>query len=417
MSAKRSIRNLVLIWLGWVIVMVAFQRWVGMRLQLKRPDNVLSWTAAETAVGSQNDKPYLLDPFLNQHVSWDSEFYLAVATVGYDVPAVRAIPSTFSWELEPYCRAGTEADCHSLSYAFFPIYPTATRLVALPLQLFELTPVARSTLAAVIVSMLGSLGAMLALYFMARAALGEEGGVRAAFYLLIFPSGFFLAQVYTEGLTIGLAFGALALLLARRWGWAALLAALAVWTRPGLAILLLPTSMVWFMDKPWQDGWKSALRRGLAALSPAIAYGAWSSTRLAQEFFLVERLYFGRRLLALGPSLAMWAEAFQSFLKGGTPTAFYFGLEFAAVALAAAACILLWKERPELSAFGLAMIGFAFTTNSAQGMVRYVLPAAPLFWVLARWGRNQAFDRVWSLLSILLLGMEAMLFSFDFWVA
>ena len=63
------------------------------------------------------------------------------------------------------------------------------------------------------------------------------------------------------------------------------------------------------------------------------------------------------------------------------------------------------------------MIGFAFTTNSAQGMVRYVCPSAPLFWVLARWGRNQAFDRVWSLLSILLLGMEAMLFSFDFWVA
>ena len=417
MIKNPSLRNLVLIWLGWAIVMGAFQRWVGMRVEPKRPDHVLFWTATETAAGSQRDKAYLSDPFLNEHVSWDSEFYLSVAAVGYDDPAVRAIPSNFKSGLGPYCTAGTDSDCHSLSYAFFTIYPMATRLVALPLRLLGLTPIARSTLAAVIVSMLGALGAMIALYSMTRASLGEEGGVRAGFYLLIFPSGFFLAQVYTEGLTIGLTFGALAFLLARRWGWAALLAALAVWTRPGLAILVLPMAIVWWADRPWRDGLKSALTRGLAAFAPAIAYGAWASTRLAQEFFLVEKLFFGRKLLAVGPSLAMWGEALQSFLKGGTPTAFYFGLEFAALALAVAACVLLLRERFELAAFGLAMIVFALTSNSAQGMVRYVLPVAPIFWVLARWGRRPAFDRLWSLLSILLMGMEAMLFTFDFWVA
>lgn len=97
--------------------------------------------------------------------------------------------------------------------------------------------------------------------------------------------------------------------------------------------------------------------------------------------------------------------------------AFYFGLEFAAIALAVAACVLLLRERVELAAFGLAMIVFALTSNTAQGMVRYVLPVAPIFWVLARWGKRPAFDRVWSLLSILLMGLEAMLSTFDFWVA
>jgi len=63
------------------------------------------------------------------------------------------------------------------------------------------------------------------------------------------------------------------------------------------------------------------------------------------------------------------------------------------------------------------MIVFAFTSGSAQGMVRYVLVVPALFWMLARWGRNSAFDRVWSLLSILLMGLEVLLFSFDFWVA
>jgi hypothetical protein len=80
-------------------------------------------------------------------------------------------------------------------------------------------------------------------------------------------------------------------------------------------------------------------------------------------------------------------------------------------------CILLFKERPELSAFSLAMIFFTFTSGSSQGMIRYVLAAPTLFWILARWGKHPAFDRVWTLISILLLGLEAMLFSFNFWVA
>ena len=52
---------------------------------------------------------------------------------------------------------------------------------------------------------------MFALYSMARENEGEMGGLRAAYYLVIFPAGMFLAQVYTEGLFVGLSFGALTL--------------------------------------------------------------------------------------------------------------------------------------------------------------------------------------------------------------
>jgi hypothetical protein len=76
-----SIHNIVLLWLGWAFVMLAFQRWLGVRLDIERPDRVLSWTPYETNADSQNDKPYLIDPYLNHHVSWDSEFYLSIGTV------------------------------------------------------------------------------------------------------------------------------------------------------------------------------------------------------------------------------------------------------------------------------------------------------------------------------------------------
>jgi hypothetical protein len=175
--------------------------------------------------------------------------------------------------------------------------------------------------------------------------------------------------------------------------------------------------MVWVNDNAWRGDWKSVLGRGLAALSPALSYGLWSLTPLAEGFFLVEKLYFSRRLLAVDQSFAAWSQALMAFTMDNPQAKFYYALEFAALLLGFMACILLFKRSPEISTFGLAMIVFAFTSGAAQGMVRYVLAAPPLFWILADWGRRPAFDRVWSLASILLMGMQAMLFSFDFWVA
>ena len=36
--------------------------------------------------------------------------------------------------------------------------------------------------------------------------------------------------------------------------------------------------------------------------------------------------------------------------------------------------------------------------------------------VLAGWGRQPVFDRLWTLTSCLLLGLLALLFSFNYWV-
>jgi len=88
----------------------------------------------------------------------------------------------------------------------------------------SLTDVARATLAVVIVSLLGTLAAILALYDLLRDRLDENGRLRAVFYLLIFPSACFLAMAYTEGLFLGIAFSVLAL--SKRGKWLAVLACL-----------------------------------------------------------------------------------------------------------------------------------------------------------------------------------------------
>jgi len=63
----------------------------------------------------------------------------------------------------------------------------------------------------------------------------------------------------------------------------------------------------------------------------------------------------------------------------------------------------------------LAVIVVSLTSGSAPGMHRYVLAAPSVFLVLSRLGKNEAFDKGWTLLSTLLMGVYAMLFAFDMW--
>ncbi|HEY4722926.1 MAG TPA: mannosyltransferase family protein, partial [Anaerolineae bacterium] len=240
MLKKSSVRTIVLIWIAWAAILFLFQAIVPMRLGLRRPDLVLDWTPSETGAHSQDDKPYLIDPFLNEHVAWDSEYYLSIAVGGYDDPIMRRIPIPGS---EPV----------SQNYAFFPLYSHVMQVVMIPLGILGLNPIATATLAGLIVGLIGTLFGMIGLYDLAREELGEDGAIRAAFYLLIFPTGFFLAQVYTEGLFIGLAFCSLALMRHHRLFWAALLAALAVWTRAVGVALLIPLALAWGHEVNWKQ--------------------------------------------------------------------------------------------------------------------------------------------------------------------
>jgi Gpi18-like mannosyltransferase len=413
---KASVRTILLIWLAWVLALIGFQAFAAARYQPARPDRVLEWTPQETTAKAQDDQPYLIDPFMNHQVSWDSEFYLSIANAGYDDPRVRTV------------RIGTTGEQLSLNYAFMPFYPHVMRVVSWPLRLLGLTPIATLTLAGVIVSTLGTLGGMLALYDIAREELDEAGGIRAAFYLIAFPTGFFLAQVYTEGLFVGLAFGCLAMLRRKRIALAALLAAFAAWTRAVGAILIIPLAYRWIKEGEWMDldlEWKQiylqgfpwkALGRGLLGLSPLVAYIVWRSSYWGAAFGQVEAFFFGRGFLSLGPAFISWIRAAISVFGDSAQTTAYYLVELSAIIFGIVACIATWRRYPSISAFSLAAILLSLTSGPAQGMHRYVLAAPSVFLFLSRLGRNEAFDRAWSIFSILLMGLLATLFTFDMWV-
>lgn len=435
-ETKRSRKILVGIWAGWAVVMMVFQTVIPMRLQIATPDNALMWTAAETTPGSQDGKPYLNEPFLNAHVSWDSEYYLAIAVFGYEDPSIYRINTNIPqrasgagyWPFViPSGAGGPVMPGIPLSYAFFPFYPLMIRLFSVPLIVFGLNEIATASLAGVAVSMLGTLLGMLALYDLARIELGDEGGIRAAFYMLIFPSGFFLAQIYTEGLFVGLAFTSLVLIRSGKRGWAALLAVLATYTRAVGVALVIPLFVSWLQEQEWRDldmEWRQIYFNGLpfrvignllVALAPVLAFGFWRISYYGMAFGQVEEQFFGRGFLSLGATFISWSRAFTDLFGDNPQAAAYYMIEWMAILLGFWACSAGFRRHWDLAVFGMAVVFLSFTSGPAQGMHRYVLAAPPVFMLLSRWGNNRVFDRVWTILSILLMGMMATLFTFNMW--
>jgi hypothetical protein len=430
MKKDPTIRNIILIWLAWALIVLGFQALATARLQPTWPDRALEWTTEETGRDYQKNRTYLLEPFMNNQVAWDSEYYLGIAVGGYDDPSIPAMTPYGVTTPAFDSTTTTPAERMSLSYAFFPFYPFIIRIVAYPLSLLGMNPIATATLAGVLVSILGTLAGMLALYDLTRDSLGSDGGLRAAFYLVIFPTSFFLAQVYTEGLFVGLAFGCLAMLKRGHWLPAALLGVAATLTRAVGVALVIPMGILWFrtpdfytlgfdLSRIFEKGfpWRP-LGRAILAFSPLIAFLIWKFSYLGFAFDFVENGFFGRGFMDVDSALPAWVDAFRTMLAYETPqhSAYYF-TEFFGMMIGLITILCCMKTHPELAWFSLAVFLISWSSGPAQGMHRYILGAPAVFVTLAHWGKNPVFDRAWTIASLLLMSLLAILFAFNMWVA
>jgi hypothetical protein len=405
---KTTLRTLILIWLGWFIVLYGFQWLVTARLGILRPDFAVPWSSTETTALSNRGKIYLLDPFMNRQVAWDSEYYVGIAVGGYDDPRAGTVvnPATGQRVIK--------------NYSFFPLYPAIMAVVARPLMWLGMQAIAAAVAAGLAVALLGTLAGMVALWLLTRDLLGEASADRAAFYMLIFPTAFFFAMVYTEGLFIGLAFWSILFSKRRQWLWASLLALLATWTRAHGVALIIPLLWSWATAIPRTEmsiaarNWRWLLP-GAPALLPLGGYLVWRNSSLGQGWAELQPFYFGRGFLSLQRTLDDLRYVYD-YAQSNSQAAVYFSLEAAAVLLALAASLWLLRRDPPLALFGLAVVLLSVLSGSMQSMARYVLIAPPLYIFPAHLGRHPLFDRLWVVASVLLLGMSAMLFAFDMWV-
>jgi hypothetical protein len=273
-------------------------------------------------------------------------------------------------------------------------------------------PEDRMALAGVLVSAMMGAVAVFLMYRLVMDRLGESDALRGVFYLLIFPTALYMAQLYTESTYLATSLAALVFTYRKRLWLAALLASYATITRPTGVLLFFPMATVW-LDHWWrgQDLPRHMLLAILAPIVTFVGFNAWLGNRGLNTFQAQED--FGRYFLH---PLALCIFAQQIAWMGTNAAGLvHIGLDLALTLLATALSIREWKWHPGLALYGLAAIWLPLGTGQLVSQNRYVLIVIPMLLGLTRWGRNPLFDRLWTVVSLLLLAMYTILFTQGFW--
>ncbi|MET0623136.1 MAG: mannosyltransferase family protein [Pyrinomonadaceae bacterium] len=203
---------------------------------------LLIWYGAESFVIWKNERHGSFYDWLAIWNRWDAPHYLDIARMGYVSEGVEA-----RW------------------IVFYPLYPWLVRASAFVLR--------DELLAAFFVSGAASVAAGVLLYRLARVDEPEEVARASVFYMLVFPTAYFLHVGYTESLFIALALGAFLAARSRCWWAAGLLGALAALARVN-GLLLIPA----LAFEAWEE-YRASGRRVRAAwlwaLGPLAGFGGY----------------------------------------------------------------------------------------------------------------------------------------------
>ncbi|MGH7416720.1 MAG: glycosyltransferase family 39 protein, partial [Candidatus Rokuibacteriota bacterium] len=154
---------------------------------------------------------------------WDGPHYLDVAVWGY-MEHDPGLSPTYSQRFDL-----------DLFIVFYPLYPWLTAALNWVVHEPLVSALAVTALASVFVAPL--------LYRLVRIEEGEGVALRAAWFLLIFPTAFFLHIGYTEALFLALALGSFLAARTDRWWLAGALGGLAALTRVN-GLILIPALLV-----------------------------------------------------------------------------------------------------------------------------------------------------------------------------
>jgi hypothetical protein len=333
---------------------------------------------------------------------WDAPHYLDLAVLGYSaldpgVPTIDGVARAFPGDLPFYI-------------VFFPLFPWLTGA----LNAFLHDPIVSAFVASGIASLfVGPL-----LYRLVRADFDGEVAASAAWFLLIFPTAYFLHIGYTESLFLALVLGSFLAARHDRWWLAGVLGGLAALTRLN-GLLLIPAlgAEAWIA---WRADPARRLRlEWLAILLVAGGFLAYLALNLAVygdafAFLTIQREHWFKQF---APPWVGIGGVIDRIRLGGTSNAFMLGwMELAFIALGLVGALVA-ALRFRLSWFTwMAGNWLLFTSTSfVLSVPRYSLTLFPLLAWFGLAARRPGWAIALSIVSIGLLGFFASQFAIGRW--
>ncbi|HEX9838767.1 MAG TPA: hypothetical protein VGA72_05445 [Anaerolineales bacterium] len=313
---------------------------------------------------------------------FDANWYISIAENGY---------------------GGIRGDDH-----FPPLFPVLIRLIQ---PLFG-----SAFLAGLFLSHLATLYALKLLYDGFLEWGGTPVGKRALFFMLIYPTSFFLFSVYTESLFLVTALLSIRSMRVRSWAWAGFWACCAILTRLQGAALLLPMLYLMWMDYPFLR--KATHWIGLSLSAAGGLFYLYLRSRQVSDGVLpfVESEWHAQ----LVPPWETYWYAIQNLASGNFT--FIDALNWAVVTLFIVLLAVGWRKIPlEYNLYAAAslliMLIRIVDTQPLISMSRYSLTLFPAFFVLGLTGENPWIRRIIAYTFMLLnLYLSAQFFSWG-WVA
>ncbi len=308
---------------------------------------------------------------------------------------------------------------YTVNAGFFPLFPLLIYLVTLP---FNASPfdLIQYILAVFLVSLF-FLTALIIFYQLARLDYRKNIALISVFFILIFPTSFFYASLYSESLFLLLSLLAFYFARRKRWLMTGVMGAFLSATRL-VGILILPSLLYEYFKYEKNKSLGKLLSILLAPLGLIMyifynlqqwgnpfyfiqAQGNFANNRTIDSVVLFPQTIFRylKILTTLNPVLYEWWIAFfELFCFVFALTLFY----------------LAWRKKIRTSylLFGILCFLIPVSSGTFSGLPRYILTIFPLFIVLALI-KNKFFKIIYAFISIILLFIFFMLFSKGYFIA
>lgn len=364
--------QVVILFIAWRLMLQIIVWWAGVRF----PDASYPY---QTSVSG--------NPWLASWAKWDSVYYHDFIANGYKVGP------------------------------FFPLFSWLVGIINWVISNHQL-------LAAAIIVNSAALGSCIMLYKLARLEENENFALRAVFFLLIFPSSFFLVAHYTESLFMLIVLLAFYYANKKSWWLTGIFGFLACFIRT-TGILIFPALLVYLVLDNWHQirskiNWKSLIPLSLIPLG-LISFMIYGWLRFGEPIaFIKNQTAFGRHfepnvLLTVKKQCLRNLIYPDKFFTEDATNAFNYLFFFSIFLIF---IILLFRySSPSYAVLGFLFFIIPATSGTFISMNRFLLVLFPIYLLLAKLvPPNSLVEKIYILISFSLSILMTILFTNDYWV-
>lgn len=314
------------------------------------------------------------------------------------------VQSLENWDGRHYLNIAKDGYTQNFQYAFFPLFPLIVRIM---------TGITHNFLvSAILISLLSSFLAINIFYNLMRIEFKKAVAEKGVFFLLFFPTSFYLLMSYSEGLFILFVMLSFYYLRKKKILFSVIFASLASATRlAGLAVVLALMVDILSNHSLHRKKW-------LILIAPTgfLSYCLYLFSKTGDPFYFLTSQLHWMRSLAI-PGLNIWETLRVVSFPGLLLKYPNMAIDLIFTIFLIGMVLRSFRFLPfSYGVYGLISLLLPLTTPTLMSMPRFILPIFPIFILLAKIN-NQYFIFIYQLVSIMLLSAFAVMYINGYWVS